>query len=172
MRSDSEQRALADIRSPLLLHPIHGLLQNCLSDLLQQLWAHLHTWSSTVTMSKEGGRGRRWPGWGWVGCVPEGLGSMPPCRQCLDHDLRPSVACGPALVASGRRRNHHWSKDTVVRGGERWTPCHPAAKYQLLRRFDILLTETSSPSRSSSTTTVSPADPKALSCNEQMRTTK
>lgn len=38
-----KRKRLANIRSSLLLHPVHRLLKDRLSDLLQQLLTHLHT---------------------------------------------------------------------------------------------------------------------------------
>lgn len=45
--SVGRKRALTDIRRPLCLHAVHGLLQHHISDLLEQLRAHLHRRSSS-----------------------------------------------------------------------------------------------------------------------------
>ena len=75
------------------------------------------------------------------------------------------------LVVLRRRHRRHWGAvaETQTLQDEGRVNLLATQTQSKVKDFTWSLTDTSSPSRSSSTTTVSPADPKARSCSAQMR---
>lgn len=100
---------LANIRRSFLPHPVDGLLQNSLSDLLQQLLTHLCRTAapSEFRVLRLNQEKRRTSG------LPEGWGSKPPCHLCLDPGHHPAAAYGPELEAWEPQRNRQWNTNTV-----------------------------------------------------------
>lgn len=100
---------LANIRRSFFPHPVYSLLQDSLSDLLQQLLTHLcrTAAASQQSFKRLTQEEKRTSG------LPEGWDSKPPCRQCLDPGRRPAASYGPVLEASEPQRNRRWSTDTA-----------------------------------------------------------
>lgn len=149
---------LANIRRSFLPHPVYGLLQNSPSYLLQQLLTNLCRTAAASDLksleAKSGGKGELqvYLRGGAVSAHAPSVWTQVTILQSL-------------MILRWRHGSHTGTvgETQALRQNPRFRYTTPTCRVQTCRQ--AVLTDTSSPSRSSSTTTVSPADPNARSCN-------